>query len=78
MRIKDVPISPAYLVWHDAFDNGAMDVYPQGSFETAQKTAEERNERNAQTGNDDAGIWRAYTKLPRVKVYKFHPEENRP
>lgn len=76
MRIKDVPISPAYLVWHDAFDNGAMDVYPKSSFEFALKLAEERNEQNARQGYDDAGFWRAYTKLPRVKVYRFHPEEN--
>lgn len=28
MRIKDMPASPAYLVFHDAYDGGAMDVYP--------------------------------------------------
>lgn len=73
MRIKDVPSSPAYLVFHDAFANGAMDVYPSESLELAQKTATFNNERLEALGDDEGGIWKAYEKLPRIRTWKFHP-----
>ena len=72
MRVKDVPASPAYLVWHDAFDKGAMDVYLRDDFAAAEKEAQSKNEYNDEMGYDEAGFWRAYTKLPRVRVYKVH------
>ena len=73
MKLVDVPISPAYLVFHDAFMNGAMDVYPSESLELAEKTASFNNERMEALGHDEAGIWRAYIKLPRKRVWKYHP-----
>jgi hypothetical protein len=72
MRIKDVPSASAYLVFHDAFDSGAMDVYPCDSLAEAQDKATTRNATLDASGNDDCGTWRAYTKLPRVRVFKFH------
>lgn len=72
MRIKDVPVSPAYLVFHDAFSNGAMDIYPFDSFTQAGMEATRRNEAIEQSGADDCGGWKAYEKLPRVRVYRYH------
>lgn len=73
MKLKDIPISPAYLVCHDHYDNGAMEVWPSGCLETATKQAEQ-----LQTKLDDMGLdgcnYRAYAKLPRVRVYKYHTE----
>jgi hypothetical protein len=73
MRLKDVPASPAYLVFHDAYMNGAMDVYPAESLDLAERTAKFNNERMESLGHDEAGVWRSYTKLPRVRVWKYHP-----
>lgn len=71
---KQVPWHPAYCVFHDAYDNGAMDVYPAESFELAKKTADWNQSRLEALGYDDCGFWRAYTVLPsQCKVYKFHP-----
>ena len=67
----------AYLVWHDAFDNGAMDVYPQADLKTAQEKADTRNRHLEESGNDDMGFWKAYSKLPRVRIYKIHQPKNR-
>ena len=73
MRLKDVPVSPAYLVAHDCFDNGAMEVWPCDSWETARDAAFKRQE-HADNMGEDAVIWRAYIKLPRRKVFKFYPD----
>jgi hypothetical protein len=74
MKLKDVPLSPAYLVFHDAYDNGAMEVWPADSFELAQKTAASNQDRLENLGQDECGGWKAYEKLPRVRVWKYHPE----
>ena len=77
MRLKDVPKHPAYLVFHDAFDNGAMDIFgyenkwPESAIEITRKLADECNTRIEEMGNDDCGRWAAYEKLPRVRVYKY-------
>jgi hypothetical protein len=73
MRVVDVPPSPAYLVFHDAFDRGAMDVWPELSIELAERKADFLQEALDQSGNDGAGFWRAYTKLPRRRIYKYYP-----
>lgn len=73
MKLKDVPPSPAYLVFHDAYDNGAMDVYARTDLKKAEESAKKKNEQYEQLGHDDCGFWRAYTKLPRKKVYKYYP-----
>lgn len=72
MKLADVPKYPAYLVFHDAFDGGAMDVYPSESIEQAEKIARERQEKLEQTGSDECGGWKAYEKLPRVRVHKLY------
>jgi hypothetical protein len=72
MRLKDVPQAPAYVVFHDAYDNGAMDVYSAESFEQAKTIAETRQHNLEQSGLDEGGIWQAYEKLPRKKVWSFH------
>ena len=71
MRLKDVPVFPAYLVFHDAFDNGAMDVHPYASLESAQAAAKSKNESLESQGCDEAGFYRAYATLPRKRVFKF-------
>jgi hypothetical protein len=77
MRLKDIPTSPAYLVFHDGFDNGAMEVWPVLSLGEAQTKAKLNQDKLEQSGNDDGGSWRAYEKLPRVRVWKFHSEGGR-
>jgi hypothetical protein len=72
MRLKDVPQAPAYVVFHDAYDNGAMDVYSAESFEQAKAIAETRQHNLEQLGQDECGGWKAYEKLPRIKVWSFH------
>ena len=72
MRLKDVPFFPAYLVFHDSFDNGAMDVYPTESLKLAQQIASTKQSLLDQSGEEECGIWKAYEKLPRVKIWKFH------
>ena len=71
VRLKDISQAPAYLVFHDAFDHGAMDVYAASNLDSAKAEAEIRQQYLEQTGNDEGGYWRAYEKLPRVKVYAF-------
>lgn len=73
MKLKDVPVAPAYLVFHDAFDNGAMEVWPYQSIELAQAEASNQNERIEGSGESDCGGYKAHTKLPRVRVWKYHP-----
>lgn len=64
---------PAYLVFHDAFDGGAMDVWPYLSLATAQAEAEARQNRLEQSGDEEAGHWTAYEQLPAdVPVYKLY------
>jgi len=75
MRIKDVPLSPAYVVFHDAYDNGAMDVWPAKSIAEASERANLANSKLESMGQDECGGWEAYTKLPRVKVFKYHTAE---
>lgn len=72
MRIQDVPNHPAYLVFHDAFDKGAMDVWGMDNFAAAEEIAVKRNAYLDETGDDEGGIWKAYNKLPRVRVYAYH------
>lgn len=72
MKIKDVPQHPAYLVFHDAFDKGAMEVWGIDDLATAQQIAKIRNTHLEQGGNDDCGVWKAYNKLPHVRVYAYH------
>jgi hypothetical protein len=71
MKLKDIPFSPAYVVCHDEYDRGAMEVWPCESIESAKTIAQEK-----QTKLDNMGLdgchYRAYIKLPRVKVYKYH------
>lgn len=72
MRLADVPPSPAYLVFHDAFDRGAMEVWPAQSIAEAEDEAQRRQEKLDQRGDDDCGVWKAYERLPRVRVWKYH------
>jgi hypothetical protein len=72
MRIKDVPKAAAYVVFHDGFDNGAMDVWPASSLAEAQERVTVANLELDSMG-EDGGSYRAYTKLPRIKVYKYYP-----
>lgn len=71
MLLKDVPIYPAYLVLHDGSDKGAMEIWLMPSLEVAERVAKERQEKCDQMGIDDC-IYRAYSKLPRIRVWKVH------
>ena len=71
MKLKDVPLHPAYVVFHDCFANGAMDVWPATSLLAAQEIAE-RRQNNCDAQGYESVIWTAYAKLPRKKVYKYH------
>ena len=73
MLLRAVPSSPAYLVCHDCFDNGAMDVWPHINFTEAQSLADLKNNALDARGIDSC-FWRAYEKLPRKKVFKYHTE----
>lgn len=73
MRLKDVPVHPAYVVFHDAFDNGAMEVWPCNSLSDATIIASNRQSQLDNSGHDEAGIYRAYEKLPRRRIWKFYP-----
>lgn len=75
MRIKDVPFSPAYLVFHDAYDRGAMEIWPTPGIVTAKAIAKQKQLRLENSGNDECGHWKAYEKLPRVRVYRYNPKE---
>ena len=67
----------AYLVFHDNFDQGAMDVYPACCVAHAEKEAERRNNHIDALGYDEAGHWRGYEVLPaECEVYKRY--ENQP
>ena len=72
VKLADVPASPAYLVCHDHFDNGAMEVWPMSD-----KVAAENCAHDYQCRLDDHGIdgchFAAYTELPRRRVWKLHP-----
>lgn len=72
MRLKDVPQHSAYVVFHDTFDNGAMDVWPAKNIAEAQERVTVANAELDAMGSDDAGFYKAYEKLPRKKVYKFY------
>jgi hypothetical protein len=72
MRLKDVPESPAYVVFHDAYMKGAMDVWAASSLELAERVVKANQNVLEKSGADDSGGWKAYEKLPRVKVWKFH------
>ena len=43
MKLKDVPQSPAYLVCHDHFDKGAMEVWMVSDIERAETLANNYN-----------------------------------
>jgi hypothetical protein len=72
MLLRDVPKHPAYVVFHDAYDNGAMDVWPATSLASAQGRVDVANSELDAMGQDECGFYRAYTKLPRKKVWKFY------
>lgn len=72
MLLKDVPPSPAYVVFHDGFDKGAMDVWPANSLAEATERVTVANLELDAMG-EGCGIWRAYEKLPRKKVWKYYP-----
>lgn len=72
IRRCDVPTAPAYVVFHDAFDKGAMEVWPVVSFAVAQEVAAVNNKRSEDMGHDECGGWAAYEKLPRVRIWKLH------
>lgn len=72
MKLNEVPESPAYLVYHDYWMNGAMDVYPMPSLEEAETRARNKNEYAESIGCDDGGRYAAYVKLPRRKIWKYH------
>lgn len=72
MKLKDIPASPAYLVFHDAYMNGAMDVYLLPSLKEAEERAKVANENLESMGEDECGMWRAYLTLPRKRVWKLH------
>ena len=72
MRLKDVPKYPAYVVSHDCFDRGAMEIWPSNSINQARNIANYNQKIADDYGYDDVN-WRAYEKLPRCRVYKFHP-----
>lgn len=74
MKLIDVPKHPAYVVFHDGFDNGAMDVWPAKSLAEAQERVTVANLELDDMG-EGCGIWKAYEKLPRKKVYKFYAGE---
>lgn len=78
MKLNEVPSSPAYVVFHDAFDHGAMDVYPAESIELAKSIASRKQDFLDNNGYDESGTWKAYEKLPRVRIHKFHPERIQP
>jgi hypothetical protein len=61
----------AYLVFHDAFDNGAMEVWPSFSIETATASAQCLNDALDAIG-EECGFYRAYQTLPRKKIFKSH------
>ena len=70
---KTVPESPAYLVYHDAYHKGAMEVWLLASFERAEIFAKRLNEKLDKCGLGGAGTYRAYAgKLPRKSVWKVH------
>lgn len=70
MRLKDVPVHPAYVVFHDQFDNGAMEIWPATSLLAAQEVAQRKQDNCDAQGHD--AYWTAYARLPRKKVYKYH------
>jgi hypothetical protein len=72
IRLADVPAAPAYLVFHDAFDGGAMDVYLKQDFAAAEIQATNNNQRLDAEGVDNCGFWKAYSKLPRKRIYALH------
>ena len=78
MVLRDVPKHPAYVVFHDAYNNGAMDVWPASTLGEAQERVLVANSEldawllSCKLGQDECGFWRAYEKLPRKKVYKFY------
>lgn len=73
MKLKDVPKAPAYLVNHDVYDDGAMEIWPCQSIEQATNIATFNQDQADSMGYENVN-WRAYTKLPRIRVWKFHPE----
>lgn len=60
----------AFLVFHDDWDRGAMEVTPYSSIELANAEALRRQEHFDSHGLD-GGYWKAYEKLPRVRIYKL-------
>ena len=62
-----------FLVFHDLFDNGAMDVYPCSTLELAVDMASRRQQALEERGEDDGGFWAAYPSLPpNVQIYRVH------
>lgn len=63
----------AFLVLHDDWDRGAMEVTPYSSIELANAEALKRQERLDSNGLD-GGHWKAYKKLPRIRIYRIYGE----
>lgn len=74
MKLKDVPYSPAYVVFHDAYMNGAMDVWPSTSLIDAQVIAQRKQKRLEDEGVEECGGYAAYTQLPRKRVWQYHTQ----
>lgn len=73
MKLKDVPHSPAYVVFHDAYMNGAMDIWPVATLVEAQAIADRKQKHLEDEGADECGGYTAYTQLPRKRVWRYHP-----
>jgi hypothetical protein len=72
MLLRDVPVSPAYLVFHDCFERGAMDVWPRLTLAEAQLDASKKQTALDASGLEECGFWQAYNKLPHKKLHLYH------
>lgn len=63
--------SPAYLVYFDALD-GQMEVWCYPNIEAAAAQCVILQEKLESHGYASYGHYRALTKLPHKKIYKFH------
>lgn len=71
-RVQDIPQRKAYLVFHDAYDDGAMDVLGLDDIEQARKLATHRNTQLEDEGLEEGGGWAAYEKLPDLKIWSYN------
>ncbi len=71
MKVEEVPKSPAYLVSHDLWMDGAMDVWGVKDLQFATVEAERRNRVVDDLGGEGDTRWRAYEELPDLEVWAF-------